>query len=374
MINSIGYGGAERVLGHLLSSIPDPVRHEIHLILLDREEEVRPMPGDFSKHVLDGRRSLVRSTRLLLHTLKAIRPHLVVSFLVRANVAACLAGRALGIPTVICERMHLSSHLEGRYSGGRLAAAKLLPRIAYRYATIALGVSRGVTDDLVENFGVAPKRARTIGNPYDLSGTRTAGMLESEFALPDRFIVAAGRLEPSKNFSLLIEAFMEADLACSLIILGEGSERQRLEAQVAGLGAQSRIFLPGYARNPFAVIRRSWFFAASSRNEGFPNAMVEAMSLGKPVVVSDCPSGPAEILDGACTAPDQVVPAGFGILVTQDSLPALIQGMRLMATPDVHSRYAALALKRAGHFDKSIVAEQYWQLFDEIADSTGATA
>jgi glycosyltransferase involved in cell wall biosynthesis len=371
VINSIGYGGAERVLHNILASIGDRREHyDVHLILLDDLPEARTMPAGITKHVLDSRGSLPRSIWLLFRCLARLRPALLVSFLVRANVASALSARMLGLPLIACERMHLSSHLAGRYRGAKLLATRWMPRLAYGGARIVLGVSTGVTEDLVEHFAVDPKRARTIYNPYDIETIRREAARTPEIALPDRFIVAAGRLERAKNFEQLIEAFLRANLPTSLVILGEGPERCALERLVASRQAGDRVFLPGYAANPFAIVARAEFYVSSSLNEGFPNAMVEAMVLGKPVVASDCHSGPAEILTGVVTLNcKEPVEAEYGILVPEGSVSALTKAMIRMTEPELRRHYAGQAAKRASDFDFATVTEQYWSLFESVAAS-----
>jgi len=370
VINSIGYGGAERVLSNILNSIGARLDHyDVHLILLDNEYETRSMPDYVKKHVLDSRSSPRRSIMLLVRSLSQLRPALVVSLLVRANVASAIAGKFLGLPVIICERMHLSSHLESRYAGVRLWLALAAPKLAYQYARRVLGVSTGVTDDLVEHFGVERSRAVTIFNPYDLEAIKREASHEPEIVLPERFIIAVGRLNRGKNFSQLIEAFLQARLQTSLVILGEGPERDNLEQLIKAYGAQERIFLPGYVRNPFSIAAKAEFFVASSINEGFPNAMVEAMILGRPIVASDCRSGPAEILGGS-VAPERqaIIEAEYGILVSERSVGALAEGMIRMNEPSMLHHYARRGEERARQFDIARISQQYWTLFDEIAE------
>lgn len=369
VINSIGYGGAERVLHNILAGMGERrERYDVHLILLDDLPEARDMPGHVTKHVLDARGGLVRSVRQLSRCLAGLRPALVVSFLVRANVASAVAAGRLGFPLILCERMHLSSHLAGRYRGAKLWATRIAPRLAYRRADVVLGVSAGVTGDLVRHFGVDPQRALTINNPYDIEAIRRDGAREPEFALPERFIVAAGRMEKAKNFVQLIEAYLAADLPESLVILGEGAERKALETLVAARGARDRILLPGYARNPFAILARAAYYVSASLNEGFPNAMVEAMALGIPVIASDCHSGPAEILAGVTKLdPPGPVEAEHGIVVPEGSAAALSEAMTRMADPALRARYAARSALRADDFGLAAITEQYWALFDRIA-------
>jgi len=372
VINSLGYGGAERVLQFLFESAGEHRdRFEVHLILLDRDPEVRPMPDFVVKHVLDGRGSLLRSLRQTISVLRAVKPHLLVSFLVRANVVAAVSGKLLGIPVIISERMHLSSHLAGRYRGLRHRLARVAPRLAYRHATIALGVSAGVTDDLVQSFGVSPGRARTIINPYDLAAIREAGRASPDIRLPRHFIVAVGRLEPSKNYEMLLDAFALARVKQDLVILGDGSCRFALEQKAANLGLAERVVFAGYSRQPFPIVARADFYVSSSRNEGFPNAMIEAMILGKAVVATDCPSGPSEILAGVPRlGVDGARDADFGILVELGAIDALARSLQRMNVKKIRAHYETKALERVENFALDRVSDSYWAAFEGAAKTS----
>jgi glycosyltransferase involved in cell wall biosynthesis len=368
VINSIGLGGAERALHTILTHIGHRANdYEVHLVLLDDDPDAREMPSFAIRHVLDGRRSTARSLVQLAQCIRKIRPALVVSFLVRANVCAVPAARMSGARVAVCERMHLSSHLAGRYRGTRLAVAKLLPRLAYPHADAVLGVSTGVTEDLVREFGVPARLTHTIFNAYDLDAIRAAGAEPPEFPLPERFVVAVGRLVAAKNMAGLIDAHLRSRLDMPLLILGEGEERPALERLAAG-APPGRILLPGYARNPFAIVSRARIYASASRNEGFPNAMLEAMALGIPVVATDCRSGPAEILAGVVRLDRPgVTEADFGILVPEDDPVALAEALARMDTPAVHAHYRTMARERSREFVTERVCESYWRLFDHLA-------
>lgn len=365
MINSIGYGGAERALASILTAADDQA-HDVHLVILDNEPARREMPGIAARHVLNARGKVGRSIVQLRALLRELRPDLVVSFLVRANVASALAARSLSIPVIVCERMHLSSHFRIKHRRLKRIGARAGPRWAYRFADLVLGVSEGVSRDLIGSFGVAEAKVRTINNPYDLKAIREAASMPPEFALPDRFVVSSGRLEQGKNFASLIRAYHSAKSPPPLVMLGEGALRKELEALVAGLGLQERILLPGYARNPFAVVGRAELFISSSLNEGFPNAMVEAMVLGTPVIATDCPAGPAEILGSKAGAIDEVTFAEFGMLVPQDCDDALAEAITAMSDSEIRRHYSAKARERSEDFEASCINRQYWALFEQL--------
>jgi glycosyltransferase involved in cell wall biosynthesis len=373
VINSLGLGGAERVLVNLLGAMNDERRSRISgtVILLDREQEVRQLPDHVVKHVLDSRRSLMRSIIGLRKALRRIRPDLVVSFLVRANVASSLVCKILGINSILCERMHLSSHLEGRYRGIRLVLAKSLSRIGYRLASRAVGVSEGVSEGKVAAFGADPRRTSTMVNPFDLAFIERESARLPEFDLPERFIVAAGRLEKSKGMNVLIDAFVASGLEHDLVILGEGSQRPALEEQIKAAEATARIHLPGYALNPFAILSRAQLYVSASTNEGFPNALVEAMALGVPVISTDCRSGPAEILAGVTRMNcSDVTFADHGVLVPENDAQALASAIRsVLLDPALRGDYAGRARRRAQDFSIEKIAEQMWEMIEGAAQA-----
>lgn len=369
VINSIGQGGAERALDIILASVGARASQcDLHLVLLDNLPEARPFPEFVTKHTLDSKGGVLRSVWLLDRLLAKLRPDLVVSFLVRANLASGLVSSLRRFPLIVCERMHLSSHLAARYRPASLAALRLALRIAYKNARVVLGVSTGVTNDLIAHFGVSTIQAKTIFNPYPLAQIRAEAERPSSIALPEHYFVAVGRLEPSKNFGQLIDAYAASKPLADLVILGDGSLRPVLEAQIARLGLGDRVRLPGFLADPFSVVGRAQAYVSASLNEGFPNAMVEAMVLGLPILASDCPSGPAEILDGAVD-PDAHAPAQarYGLLSPLRGLSAFAAGLNQLDDPAIRGRFGQLACRRAETFSAPIVTAEYWSLFEKVA-------
>jgi glycosyltransferase involved in cell wall biosynthesis len=171
-----------------------------------------------------------------------------------------------------------------------------------------------------------------------------------------RTIVAMGRLEKQKGFDLLIRAFAEAAdrrPEWDLTILGEGGERAALETLVREHELSGRIALPGREADAAGALRRADLFVLSSRYEGFPNALCEAMACGLPVVAFDCPSGPAEIVrDGV-----------DGRLVPAEDVPALAAAIvELTGDDERRRRYGAAAVAVAARFSVERIAAQWERL------------
>jgi glycosyltransferase involved in cell wall biosynthesis len=374
VINSLGPGGAERVMNNVLHMTPLE-DWEPHLILLDREKEHRTPPDFVEVHRLDCRLSLLPSIRQLRRKLKEIGPDLIVSFLVRANVASVIAGQGVA-PVVISERSQLSTHLAERHSGLKHWAAAALPRLVYRRADHIIAVSEGVRSDLIGNFNVPAGRVEAIPNPFDLDRIAEDGREGPEFTLPPRFMVGVGRLIAAKGPQDLVEAYALAKPAIPLCLLGDGPDRPQLEARIAELGLTGRIRLLGYAKNPFSIISRAEFFVSGSHCEGFPNAMAEAMALGLPVVATDCPSGPAEILeDVETTGTTAVHEAKYGMLVPVKKPHILAQAIERMADPELRQHYAFVARRRMEDFRLETIAARYWRTFTRVLErGSGVTA
>jgi glycosyltransferase involved in cell wall biosynthesis len=223
---------------------------------------------------------------------------------------------------VINEQNQLS--LEAPHSSRR--RHRLLPRLAKRFYPWADGivaVSQGVVDDLVGSVGVASERIEVVHNPIVTPELRemAAAPLDHPWFRPGQppVVVAVGRLSPQKDFGTLIRAMsrVRQTRPARLMILGEGRERARLESLIAELNLREAVELPGWVLNPYPFMVRSAAFVLSSRWEGLPSVLIEALYCGIPVVATDCPSGPFEILEGG----------KHGLLLPVGDVDALARGI-----------------------------------------------
>jgi glycosyltransferase involved in cell wall biosynthesis len=358
VINSLEGGGAERVMASLVAGIGRELpAAEITLALLDNRPERYAVPDSIHVVKLDCNGSVATSGLRLARFARAYRPEVIVSFLTRANIAAVLAARAAGAHCIISERVHTSSHFG---SGISAHVYKAVVRRLYRHADTVVSVSDGVARDLADSFGIPSDRLVTINNPVDGPAIERAAEDTPTLDLPDDFALAVGRLVPNKNFAMLIRAYAHADIRPHLVILGEGPERHQLEALARMLSVADRVHLPGYVDNPHAVMRRATLYVSASNAEGFPNAMIEAMVLGQPVVATDCHSGPSEILarqpEGRVTA---MTRAENGILVPPDAKDEMVLGLREMMQRETRGYYSARARERAATFDARSAIQRY---------------
>ncbi len=293
------------------------------------------------------------------------RPNIVISSMPLANGIAAWAKR-LG---TIDHKLIITEHNAISMAFGDLEIPRYRPlmwaiRPGYRYADAAVGVSDGVVEGLRNKTGVNPDKIHRIYNPawsveMEEKGKESIELPPPLGACTHPIIISAGRLELQKDFVTLIRAFsmIRMKRQVKLVILGEGSLRSKLEVLVNELGVSSEVYFAGFQENPFAWFSRSSVFALSSIYEGFGNVLVEAMACGTPVVSTNCPSGPSEILDNG----------QFGELVSVGDYIALAKGIeRTLDSPK-----SADALKaRAREFSIEASVNSYLELIESLDRSS----
>ncbi len=324
-VPSMRGGGAEQVMLSLARGVADR-GYAVDLVLAQAEGPyLAAVPDDVRLVDLRASRVLL-SLQPLINYLRRERPTALLSAMKHANIVALWARRLAGVPTrvVISEHNTLSESLRHKSSPRRGRVMLGLMRRFYPWADAIVPVSDGVADDLVCRTGLRRERITTIYNPVmrpELRQKMQARVDHPWFAPGEPpVILAVGRLSPQKDFPTLIRAFAEVLRAvhARLLILGQGSERPLLEALVTELGLQRDVSLPGFVENPYAYMAQASLFVLSSRFEGLPLVLIEALCCGARVVAADCESGPREILlDGQ-----------YGRLVPVGSVPGLAQAIR----------------------------------------------
>ena len=254
---------------------------------------------------------------------------------------AVLAAKLADKPSLGLVQNSLPSHLEHMSLIHRQLVKKIYPRL-----TLAVGVSAGVKGEIEALVPELYSRVRTAYNLIDVAEVRAAATQPLPGTAPQRpFILAAGRLDHQKGFDLLIRAYAalkDNDLPHDLVILGDGPERARLEHLARSLGVAERVRLLGFQENPYAWMGRCDLFVSSSRYEGFCRVIVEALAVGAPVISTDCPSGPAEILKGNT----------YGVLVPTKNVKALARAIWvLLDDKERLTKLQSLSLRRAEDFN-----------------------
>jgi glycosyltransferase involved in cell wall biosynthesis len=263
--------------------------------LLDPTIAVIQVPGRKLRYAIPGLRRLVRVTA----------PDLVISSEAGLNLCTLIAVRSLpwrGRPKLILREVGSPSIAQYRdpYAQNRIAY-RILRRL-YRYADRIITLTDGARRDLVGNFAV-PEEMISVMLTNAVVPPATVNRLarwDGETGREHDLIVCVGRLSPEKDQHSLIRAMklLPAERPWRLAIVGDGAERAALETLARHHGLSDRIVFTGHLADPFAVMMRARLAVCASVYEGLCNAIVEALACGTPVVSTDCPYGPAEILQG----------------------------------------------------------------------------
>ena len=355
VIESLGGGGAERVAS-IMADYWAEHGQEVTLITLASEREdfysvhsrihriALGLTGPSYSFAHAIRNNVMRS-KGLRHAIKASRPDCVLSFLDTTNVLTLVATLGLGIPVIVCEHTDPRQRDLGPVWEG-------LRRLFYPRAAALVVLTESVRC-WAEGI-VASNAVYVIPNSVPTAAVQHNGVRHMRDS--GGTISAMGRLVALKGFDILLEAFSrcaEKHRDWSLIILGEGEERRRLENLAMELGIADRVRMPGRTEDPFRILRETDLFVLSSRCEGFPMALVEAMACNLAVISTDCPSGPRDIIrDGT-----------DGVLIPPDDVESLAAAMdRLMASPAERERLGTRAVEVVERFS----AERVMKLWDEV--------
>lgn len=314
MLSFSGQGGVERMMMNLVGGFAERGCCVDLLALGEPGAALQHLPAGVELIDLGVRHSTL-AVPALVRYLRRQRPAALLVAKDRAIRSAVLARRLAGAPTRLVGRLgtNLTASLEGQ-SLLRHWCRFLPMRCLYPGLDAIVAVSNGVAQDTRRITGLPAERVAVIPNPVITGALPAQARQRIEHPWFDRHelpvILGVGRLTRQKGFPSLIRAFAELRRAqpCRLLILGEGRARASLRALAEELGVAADLQLPGAVTNPYAYLVRADLFVLSSLWEGSPNALTEALALGTPVVATDCPSGPREILADGRYGP--LVPVG----------------------------------------------------------------
>lgn len=311
---SLAGGGAERMMLNLARGVVE-AGVELDLVLGHADGHYRDLVPVGCNLVDLGARRVLAALPGLVRYLRRRRPEVLLTAMDHANLVALWARALARTPTRVYVSVRSTLSEEAAHAASR--ADRWLPRLArisYPGAAAVIAVSQGVAEDLERVLGAGRARLVVVPNPVvtpDLMALAAAapGHPWLDPGAPP-VILGAGRLTPQKDFATLIRAFSKvaAGRDLRLLILGEGPERGALESLIRDLGLSERVALPGFMANPFAAMARARLFVLSSAWEGLPGVLIQAMACGTPVVSTDCPSGPREVLEDGRYGP--LVPVG----------------------------------------------------------------
>jgi glycosyltransferase involved in cell wall biosynthesis len=288
----------------------------------------------------------------------------LVTVMEEAAAAAWFAQIGGSIPFIASLHTCESAYLPMMYPNpARLAVERWVFANACSSACQIVFPSRGCCDDLRAGFGIGNGKTTTIANPINCARVRRLSWAplpaEDAAAIPDTpCFVHVGRLDPSKNHDLLLEACLRLKASRTdfrVLCIGDGPERQRLAAAIASNGLERHIILLGARHNPYPLVRRATALILTSNFEAFALVLAEAMACGVPVISTNCPAGPAEVLEDGKS----------GLLVPVNDAEALAAAMLRVATDEpLRQRLIAAGYERVKDFDVSVIARQWEAMID----------
>lgn len=348
VVPSLIRGGVERIVSILSKELSNhyqvyiviyhgPIEYEIEGQLINLDTPT----GSLSQKI---KNTFIR-VRKLKKLVRDISPNYVVSFM--GNLQPILTLN----PVIVS--IHINPDVFAAYR-------KFLTNTIYRFPNVKkiVVVSKEIEKKLNKNFHL--KNTKTIYNPIDLKLIKQK--LLAKRPIDFDYILAVGRLTGQKGFDILIKAFSELSFKnkIKLIILGDGKERKNLEKLIDELDLKEQVLLYGKVDNPFIYMKYAKFFVLSSRVEGFPLVLLEALACGIPVIAANCETGPSEI----------IVNRKNGLLVPVEDEEALKLAMeKLFYDKELYKKIKANTLKSVERFSVKNIINEWLELFKEIFNS-----
>lgn len=354
LITSLCGGGAERVVVNLANNFIKR-GYAVDMVLLSNKEEILDdLVPDVNVIYLNIKR--IRGLLLpLIRYLRRNRPHTLLANMWPITSMALVACKMAFVSTRLVIVEHTTwSKCEICHSKIKTFLVKSIMRCTFPFADKLVTVSKGAADDLALFANLRRTDIKVIYNPIvgDKNEASTTEVVNVASWSDCRYkFLAVGALKPVKDFTTLLNAFsmISRSIDAKLLILGEGECRDQLELQIKKLGIQDRVFMPGFVGNTKFYYSQADLFVLTSRVEGFGNVVVESLAAGTPVVSTDCPSGPREILSNG----------KFGMLVPVGDVKALADAM----LKSLHSEHKIDQLiARAHNFSIEKSVDQYIQV------------
>jgi glycosyltransferase involved in cell wall biosynthesis len=363
-----GGAGAERVVSELTRFLSS--RHEVTTVCPPAGSRTRDPGFSYTGPVLNVRLdhgrwgfipkpvSVLINAARLGGAIRATRPDVVLSSYSITLHSLTAMAKALGwidSPLVIRFGSPPSFQMADRSRSSMVIFRRLVG-----HADALIANSSGVAADINQYLHVTPSMIRVIPNPCDVAGVQRLAEAAREGAplVNARTIVSLGRLAQEKNHALMIRSFarIAASADARLVIAGDGPLRSDLERLGRELGVADRVVFLGWLSNPFPLLREAGAFCLSSEYEGFGYALIEAMACGCPVIATDAPYGPKDILEEG----------SYGLLVPNGDEQALATGMlRILSDPGLQADLRRRGRERAALYDLARIGETYATVLQE---------
>jgi glycosyltransferase involved in cell wall biosynthesis len=357
-------GGAEKILSRLIHNL----NNEFSIVLVTFYnsgrylEEILALPG-IEYHCLNAEHGNTFSFALRLHKIiDKTSPGRILSFLYYPNIVTYLALTGLRTPFIVSERSNHRLYLTGSF---KHKVWRWLLKLTYKKAESVITVSEESGKAIEMDFKVTGNKISTIYNGLSFSlldRLKQETVTELSFDNSLKYIIAVGSFNRAKNYQLLIESFnilYAGQKSVRLIILGKGELENDIRKLIATLNLSEAVLLPGYNTNPYKFMAAATCYVLSSRWEGFPNSLLEAMYINGHVVSTNCPTGPSEIIthnvDGLLCEPDN-----------PDTFAAAIE--KMCFDDDFRKIVFENSRIKIAKFDESLMINNYRELLNRMVN------
>ncbi len=356
---SLNGGGAERVFVNLANEFTRLTERPIHLVLARGGSAYSNQVSPAVRVVDLGKRRTTHALPALVGYIRKERPSVILSTMADANVVALLARSLAGGRCRVLIREANVFSMQG--AGVREKVRARLMSLLYPRADAMVVIATDILDSLhAAGINTCDKKL-FIGNPVRPTEHTVEDTELPEILCGREYLCAMGRLVPQKGFDVLIEAFSRLnDKTLHLAILGDGPLMEALVVKAQKANVADRIHFLGFTQHPENILQHSRLFVSSSRWEGFPNAIMEALSAGTPVVATSCPGASGLILENG----------RHGYLVPPDDSARLAEAIDESLVKPAGTRRARKA--RCADFSPQLIATRYLEEMRAI-ESSGMT-
>ncbi len=363
--------GGERVVVDLANFFSEK-GFEVDMVLMqDRGMFVDELCKDVSIINLSSA-TFFKAIFLLAKYLRKQKPHSVISISPHTHLVSLFAKViSFSFKTKLVFRVGISyTDMFKKYTSIKDRLVKIGVKYLYKHADSIISVSKGVAQDISKIAYIKKERLHVIYNPKNIEGIKK----ESKDAPAHPWfknkevpvIVTAGRLRPQKDFSTLIRSFnlVQKEIDARLVICGDGSDRKSLEKQIIALGLSEKVYLAGFVSDVHRYVAHADVFVSTSRWEGMPNSIIEALVVGTPVIATDCPYGPREVL-ALETDYQKVLQNGSeyttaGILVPVGDFIEIASVMKnILSDKILRDKYKQASIIRSNDFNQERIVSEY---------------
>lgn len=355
--DSMGNGGAQRTIANLATGFSEK-GYIVNLLLLNEAGPyLKQLPSSVSTEELPANRAMTSIPYLVDHV-QTTQPDIFFSTREHLNISSLTASLLCTVETDFAIRI---SNIRSKKANNGLIpdSYTAIARLLYPRSDNIISLSEDAKIDAARHYALSENSIEVIHNPVKIDEIQelSQGEVPDIFSSEDDFIISVGSLSEQKDMETLIKAMyrVRQDRDTQLIILGEGERRNKLQDLVLELNMQDVVHMPGFVNNPFPYVHHSDVFALSSRWEGFGHVIVESMACGTPVVVTDCPGGPAEILNNG----------EHGILVPVGDEERLAQSIKFTLNNSIDPQRL---INRARKYDYRQITSQYEKILFDTED------